>query len=297
MVLDMLDQFPHLAMHRHVWEKIVQDSDDVIDFGVLDLILDRCPFLHDRDFMFRICKQQKYSQVLRQFVPTDLIQNREFLQDVLQGNPQSIVFLPRLGQSLFPDLIIQSIEAFGKDKSACFTMEKVGNLACNLIPELWNDRSMVLRWCTAGLPFPSSDWYYYDENGSLIVPRPWEQWNDDEEMFLSIAKHCRFCNRTNLAPFQEASPALLGSKAFMLRAVEIDARTYRYASRELQNDFDLALLVFANLQNTCRQTFAPFTFRQQIRNQLDEHQSFLRGFLHGISSATEPSALSLLNEC
>lgn len=129
-------------------------------------------------------------------------------------------------------------------------------------------------------------------------------WNSDEEIFLSIARNCRHTPFQRLS-FQRASPTLRNSKKFMLRALQIQPLLIEFAGPDLEDDFDICLLVFSDRASAgfefrrrlrrLQQGNYVYDFKAEVKAKLALHNVFSSVVLPPISIASDCS-LALLNQ-
>ena len=133
----------------------------------------------------------------------------------------------------------------------------------SLIPEgLWQNREVVLTWIRKG--------------GSVLeqFERSLER---DEEMALAVAEH-------NWSSFKKVGNAFRSDKGFMAKAVQKEGRVLRFASRPIQNDFQIVVRAVANHHRAMSGAMvSEKAFKTWVKNALDLHMTFVKDFLRGIA--------------
>jgi Domain of unknown function (DUF4116) len=140
-----------------------------------------------------------------------------------------------------------------------------------LVPEaLWMNRDVAIAWIrrTGGT---------LDAFDALL--------QTDEEMCMEVAEHA-------WRDFGRVGEALRSNVAFMTRAVDVNGRVLRYASREIRQDLDLAVRAIASHPDALGSSAAEGTalfgidcnaVRDHVQSKLDLHTTFVRDFLRGIA--------------
>jgi len=104
-----------------------------------------------------------------------------------------------------------------------------------------------------------------------------DEWKRDKEIFLIIAKNCADIFRRH--SFKEVSPMFLCDKAFIVQTVQHDPSLLFFASKMLQRDFDVQLMVFRHssrgVETVLRQT-SPRDTEHLISDFLNEVESLLQ---------------------
>ncbi|CAB9526756.1 expressed unknown protein [Seminavis robusta] len=133
----------------------------------------------------------------------------------------------------------------------------------SLIPEpLWQNRDVVLAWIRKG--------------GNVL--ESFERMLDrDQEMALEVAKH-------NWANFKKVGANLRGDKDFMALAVQQDGRVLRFASRQVQTNYQVVVRAVANHHRALSGVLVSESdFKNWVKSALDLHMTFVKDFLRGIA--------------
>jgi hypothetical protein len=132
-------------------------------------------------------------------------------------------------QLRFPDLVAELLiprvlEDDFDDEDECNVVRIV---AGSLASELWNNMDIVEAWFS---------------NGGAFMERAIPQtWNLDPKGFLWIAENCDEADF--IQSFERAPAMLLDDKSFMMQAIKLQPKLYQAASRQLQDDIDLRMMV------------------------------------------------------
>jgi len=142
----LLEKFPDLRNDRDIWFAIVNST---VHWDIRQFIDDFAPAAIRRDYeiMLKACK--KDATVLSDLVPTDLSENRKFLEQLLALHPMALQSMPPTSMLMFPDLVIQCLPT----ASLSFRGNRRKTMLAESIPaHLWinnNDISRTLvqiRW-------------------------------------------------------------------------------------------------------------------------------------------------------
>ena len=111
----------------------------------------------------------------------------------------------------------------------------------------------------------------------------------ESESFLLVAKHC--VKEHKRSSFMNASPELRGDKDFMRGVLERDPSLFSCATKNLQGDYDLAIIAFAKSPSTIRDIMEEDPefgkeLLEQLRHHLqknyfDQYEGILRVLLWG----------------
>lgn len=287
--LEILTEFPPLRSEREVWNSIVDSAMTVVEdeqsFHLSALLRDFAPreILSDRELMIEACSvTYDISDVsILGLVDARLVRDKGFLCECADCNPQNINAISHEVQRLFPEVADRAI-------SSDFADRAIYDFADCIAPEFWEDRAFVLRFFGhCGLPF--------------LGQFP-DAWQEDEEIFLHIARNCRTDFLSG--QFKKASSSLRNKKSFMMKVVEIQPSLFECAGPRVQEDFDFQLLVFADPLHTQVELNNSIlsgqveSFKAEAYAMLTAHQKFCSLVLPAISIMNVDSgcALSLLNQ-
>jgi hypothetical protein len=124
---------------------------------------------------------------------------------------------------------------------------------------------------------------------------------NDTEMALLVAKH-------NWAEFYKVGDRLLNDYDFVLQALPLDGRVFRFVSPTLRQNFDVMIMAVASYYNKANvsqlpsvaQSFAGMldleALKQEIKRLLDLHDMYVQQFLRGISIKTPHLAPALRSQ-
>ena len=284
---------------------------DSVDDGVLLEATVRCPrLLSDRESMLTIAKCL-WTDVLHetlQFSPITIRDDKEIMLQAIENNPSAFEFcseeltndrdivlatvkscpnylymIPQNFQINHPDIIISAIE--------CCDQNDSWSLYEDVSQELWTNRDVAISWLSK-----FGDWLHDD------FPEEFEQ---DEEMSLILVAQ-------NWADFQNFSVALRNNKAFMLKALSVDARVIGALdddstddNNDLRHDDDLTLLAFSEDKRAIQFYSGGddfefvVSFTERIRKRIREYDTFHQVFCANILRSTQNHtncSLSLLNQ-
>jgi len=296
---DFFARFPALARDLRFWERLLnrhQTSSRSCSSQSPQLLYDLIDrfapqdFIDDHDLMVQAC--------LLNWRVLDLAASRSrlgeaFWTDLLGRDPPLLRHMPRSAQLRFPHVVRQALQPLGAASHPDMLSWDVAVMVAERIaPSLWRRGGLLLQWFQAGLPFV----------GSVFGPNLLRLQNDGQ-VFLLVAKHC-CCASFRRRSFGFASTSLCADKDFMLQAVALDARLFAYASRELKNDLDLALLFLSSDLETVETYFGPqcsMEQKQYIHNvhtyvlqRLHLYNTFVSTVLCGFVETD--SAFSMLNQ-
>lgn len=293
LVADMFEHLPLLRQDREMWERVIGEMPE--RHFVFDL-MDRYATREIRSNYGLMVKASEKCHHVISLVDVSLYNERRFTEAVLSLNPcTALLNMPRDSTRLFPELVVQSFGPLGQSSDLTFHQTLV--VAEKIAPEMWEERSTVLKWFDSGLPVVR-----YNHPG---IPPPFSISRTDKDVFLRIAKHCR--EEFRRQSFADASPSLRGDKAFMVQVVEADPCLFVLASAALQRDFDVALTSFSASGESSKIYLRDSTsadrvqvvlmHRTRVRETLALHDTFCKTFLIG-TAQTDDSAtpLSLLNQ-
>jgi len=295
----IFDHFPPLREDRATWVKAVEAGESewcqlcsvVHDFAPSEI-------RSDWELMEDACAKDE--GVLSE-IDASLGSNHTFLLAVARRNGRMVRFLSHEMQRRFLDVVDLALQQFNPGEDPDDAIRAVSAVVETLAPEFWDSRDFALRWFRLGLPFLSQ--------GPFLRP----EWRADREIFLLVAKHCRF--PLLQASFAGASLVLRGDKKFMLQVLEIQPSLCRHVAPELRNDFDLCLLAFSGEQRAAqievsrRQSLRDEqrdrndeygyveTFRSQVSGRLNAHKRFSTIVLPAMAQTTDSGCtLAVLNQ-
>lgn len=294
LVVDIFKAVPTLREDYEVWEKLVE-----CDFRHGSLLVFLLHFQRprpprritsDRDLMMRACLNDY--RVLK-VIDESLRSDREFIDLVLNNDARALPYVSLDLMRRSPEYIVKWFKPFAEklldDVHGLDSRRIIHELALALSEaEFWSQHDAGVAWFGAGLPLCSE------------VPRVL---TEDRETMLLIASNCMPKYRRDSFRFM---PLLLrADKSFMTKVLEHDPTLFEFASHQLQQDNELALLTFSTIPRDyanlyvrkCRyngQSAFLERLRVTIERKLELYETFVRTFLFG--SLNDDSPLACLNQ-
>lgn len=206
-----------------------------------------------------------------------------FIDRILHHDARALSCLPSEFFRRFPEYTIQWLKPFSEQCQkfpSTLGYLDVHPLAFKFdVAGIWERRGVVLAWFEAGLP------YLYYLGCTRIL-------QNDREVMLLIASNCHPEHRNE--SFCKASRSLRSDKGFMIQALGQDPALFHTASIELQQDFDVALLVFANASDGYLVKYVTASlydgqseflrqFQETVHQKLTLYDTFLQTTLFGIA--------------
>lgn len=250
------------------------------------------------DLMMKACIS---SDSCFRFIDISLQTNVSFCKELCQNSPES---KHRIHHSIFNSLVnmLQRSTTDGDMKARIYTILKP--IFCYFAKHIdfylslddydfssWKYINRTLRMHASAriLPEVLPGWL---EAGLPLDPRyvP-NSIRHESESFLLVAKHC--VKEHKRSSFMNASPELRGDKDFMRGVLERDPSLFSCATKNLQGDYDLAIIAFAKSPSTIRDIMEEDPefgkeLLEQLRNHLqknyfDQYEGILRVLLWGTS--------------
>ena len=268
LVEDVFSRFPFLANERNMWFGVIASFQG--ECALQPLIRDHAPdhIRRDKELMVLACKND--CDVLRELPGTDLLRDRDILEAALEESRTALWLIPESSQCLFPDLVVRAFSNYdGDDFNDCSEV---------VAKPLWANMDVCRAWV--------------ESLGDVHSLFP-ESMKSNAEFGLLVARHL---DVEDIEDFEVAtSVALRSDKTFMLSAVGIDAKLFKYACGGLNRDFDLTILAYGSdegpdfvnrlLDDDNREE--KLSFLQQVwaeaEAKLEAHDGFTRGLLCGMS--------------
>lgn len=290
----ILESFPILCQERDIWMRIVNSE----RYNKRPIIRKFAPvhILSDGEIMLAACERDPS---MLSMIHSSLWNKKTFVEGVLKFDATALLKMPPEKQIVYTDSIASHVLFVVKhERHRQSSFSEYYKIAQVMLPELWNDRRIAKAWFQAGLP------YFDDYHPGAL--------KEDREIFHLIGSHCRWPGS-----FRRASPKLRGEKAFMQQVMAADVSRFVEATKDLQQDFDLALqfvgmspksevkMHFTNDQQKPDESSIA-NMKVQICEQLANHHGFfdvfLFGFLHhrcsfeGGPLKTSHCALTMLDQ-
>lgn len=277
LVGEVFEAIPTLRHDRDIWDTIIASENCTIDLAPNSI-------LSDGELMMKACEKDIW--LLRK-VSGSLARDKDFLQKVIDMDPEALRHLSNDAQIQFPELVIDNLKPFLAVQSNRIS----GDLLEYIAPDVRTNPSFIEKWFTLGGRF---------------LPRYFpESMRDEEQIFLWLAKHCII-----MSSFQNASDRLKGDRDFVSRLIELQPYAYFDASDDIQQDtaFQSKTLAIGNshiaeeyitrLRETNVGEERIETFSTFLQQKLDWHETFMTSILLGISLPADPSrcSLTILNQ-
>ena len=230
--VEILRHQPSRRHERDLWMRVVRYFHET-SLSVVNLFGDCAPqeIRADRDIMLAAC--QIVSPRMVRFIDTETLgKDRAFLERVLFEDLNILAHLRHDVQKHFPDLVSLALERLARQPKLGIGF--VTEVALNIAPAFWEDRSFQLAWFEAGLPFVGH------ETSSVAFGATWK---DDREIVLRIAQFCQ--EKFRLHSFAVATCLLRSDKTFMLEVLQHAPSLLCCVKIALQQDPDLFLVAFA----------------------------------------------------
>lgn len=224
------------------------------------------PVLREKEILLHLFKDVFALRTLIVYVDAALLADRDLFEVALSTDSDCLGYFPSHLQLRYPELIVQCIE------DACDFEE----LHEDIDEGLWeNCREVFLAWIK-----------YSDDDELYGLDHILEQYGDDEEIMLSVAKNAFDCLVDN------PNLALMSDKSFLFKACMVEGRVWTLIEdEELKHDLDVALAAFGSspyLPYECAlgEDFSFLVkFARTVRNYLQVHSTFMKYILGSIDTA------------
>jgi len=261
----ILDTMPSLLNSREAILGIAKirledsSSDPVPD------IISRCRFRDDREVMLAACEDRPE---LVRYATERLQSDRDFIIAVLNRSKQwdAIWHTTEEFQSENIDVVLKALELC----DPCYV--NLPGLVEHFAQGIWEHQSIVLTFLNMGAPVL----FKLGSHSSLL----------DNAELVRIAVH------TSPSELQYASRRLKGDRDFILSLVKSVGRSLVHAECHLRNDDDILLAAVADTPGALVDCFGSDSnedfesvvcFASRVRSKLEQHETYMRVFLSGIS--------------
>jgi hypothetical protein len=229
LVAEILGANPTLGEDRQFWVNLLKENQFEVEEYV-EWIEEYAPqaIQLDHDIMFRVITKdpQRLFQEYHSLYNLPILRDESFMRrlfDSLDGF--DITSVPEEFQRLYPHLVagilIPNVLQNDPDE------DEVEEFARSIAEDLWNNFDVVTAW--------------FSNNGKFIEEVIPETWNLDPKTFLWIVEHCE---EEDVAKcFERAPKAMLDDKSFMMQVIQLDPKLYQAASKRLQDDMELRMVV------------------------------------------------------
>jgi len=298
----IFEQFPSMRLDLDIWQRCIINSTKISGQTLFRLVRNYAPASVTTNHRLMLAACQRSCEILQ--LVDDVSFGRTFLTALLQNAPYGLAFMSAAAQTHFPDLVVPTFALLNRMDRLRFT-QKLRSVAANIVPFIWEDRSALLSWFRAGLPFltnPVISRQNFPEHHIAFT----QAWKDDPEICLLIARY----ENSPQSSFEFAAPFLRRNKDFMLQVLEIQPMLLRSIPRlaPMRQDFDILLQAFGRsraaiehylkvgsptLSETAQNVAS---FQAGVQELLQVHESFTKTVLLGMSAASTESILSRLDQ-
>lgn len=278
LVAAVFEAHPSLQNDTDVWGAIISSK-------TFFRSLEDAPFVirSNREFMLEACVEKVKN--LR-YVSDGLASDKNFLQDVIDMDPDALRFVSHDAQIQFPELVIDNLERFLALKSNRYGGTLLGYIA----PDMLTNSAFIEKWFTLGGDFSTGQFP--------------DSFQDNEQIFLWVVRHGPKYS------FSLASDRLRRDSEFVKQLIEIQPCAYFCASHDVQADAAVVIKALATgsgafakdyvkrVHNTEHGEELLETFCTFLQLQLDWNETFMTSILLGISLQADASQrpLSVLNQ-
>jgi len=249
---DVLSRFPFLLGERSFWYSLIEGG-RMDEDTVMDLLRELSPqrILRDKELMLIAC--QNNFEVL-QVLPLELQQDRDILEAAIgpdRNDPPepkigALQYIPKTVQVLYPDLTAKAL--------SCVWDPEIDMVA----ESLWQDLEIWKAW--------------FKIDGEFHSHFP-ETMKDNREFGLLVARYCPYGDCFATA----TSESLRSDKAYMMKAVKIDADLFYDACESLRRDFGFAVVACSSNDHALSEYIEEANFRDYYSaDRIDADLAFLR---------------------
>lgn len=266
----IFDKLPYLFQSREAMmatAKVVYDHlSDYPEFVA------KCGFRDDKEFMLAAYKSDKGSL---EYASERLLSDRDFMVAASNTNISTFITYASLAFQVGNiDLVVNAIENGRADCSKnCFS--KVF-LIHKLDSSVWNHRPVVMAWLESG-------WPILELLAEMEPVGPFL--NDPEVVAMSV--------RIRQSDLKHTSRSLRADREFILSLVKDNGSVLQFAGKEFSSDDEFLTAAVAESGRAIVDCFGVLNasadlefichFASRIRSKLALHESFVIGFLRGMS--------------